>query len=1226
MNAEQLKEIFEKEFNLDTWIQVLRENLNVNIIHNLPISIPLKQNLFEAKAFELGQLNTKDDQLIGVYKIDVPKVKQLHRNKVGLRDLLKDVYKNDVDAALVVFVQDKKWRFSYISEVTIRNKETGKRESIKTDPKRYTYLLGEGEKAKTAADRFSGIQRTEDLFGEGVTLKALDKAFSVERMSKDFFNDYRKHYGKFLIELIGEDENRRTIKDPSNQFIHAFKGNDKETKARDFIKRLLGRLVFLYFLEKKGWLGVPIEKEWGSGNENFLSDLFNDCKFKDNFYNFVLIDLFFKNLNKERDGDFFDVDPSVFFKTEYNKLKIPFLNGGLFEDEDIETNNLVFQSYLFADLFNFFDQYNFTVYEDSPNEHIVAVDPEMLGHIFENLLEDNKDKGAFYTPKEIVHYMCQESLIEYLCTELRDTENLRYKIESFIKKQEVSELANIEDRILIALKNVKICDPAIGSGAFPMGILLEIHHAVENLFHAVPNNVERIWEIDDWEPAKVKLSIIQNSIYGVDLEPGAVDIARLRFWLSLVVDEDKPQPLPNLDYKIMQGDSLLERFEDIDLSVKIEENKKLFRDPEKFSIEDVRVLKLKQKSYFGAKNPTMKGKLQLEINSIITKFLNEKINSKKKKNDDEQAELIDKLSLENSRNPNNEASKRAKVISIDKLTKQLKTVLNTSESLENIKNEVLKIQKTKVYPYFLWHLWFADVFEDGGFDIVIGNPPYIQFQKIKEEANRVEKVGYKTFTKTGDIYSVFYEQGNNLLKNEGLLCYITSNTWMRTKSGELLRRYFIENTNPIKLLNFEDTKIFQTATVETNIILTKKEENRHFLQAVAVKMDFNTDLTIGDYLKQNLIILNDLNSEGWVILNKDDYEIKQIIAEKGKKLSEWNVEFYRGFLTGFNDAFFINKVEKDALIAEDPKSAEIIKPLLRGREIRKFGFDFHDQFVIFSHNGIKGNLKKGQKGIPRINVPEDFPAIYNRLKLFKDKSSPLAKKNNDGTWQTLIDRSDQGIHWTNLRDCAYFNLFDKPKLIWLSITDKPAFSYNENHYVTAPAYFLSGEKLKFLLPFLNSKVMEWYLDKVSSSTGQGTNQWSKIFVEQLPIPEVEDSLTIEKFETFANYLTFLNDFTKPTVNPYTENDKIASVFEEVLNMMVYEVYFKNHMEDEEIDVLKFINKEIFKPISEHEEENSDSIATAYKWLQQNDNAIRNRILLSNIRSPHIIKRINSTTH
>ncbi len=553
----------------------------------------------------------------------------------------------------------------------MRDVTTGKRTAKTTDPKRYTYLFGEGEKAKTASVQFSKLKKLTGRDGEGLTLDSLQEAFNVDKMSKEFFNAYRKQYGVFTAYLTGEDENSKEVCKPAASFTSVFSKEKKS--ARDFIKKLLGRIVFMYFLEKKGWLGVQQDKNWGDGDDNFLSNLFRDTKHKENFHPNVLVPLFYETLNTERKDELFKIDKDEFTNGYYHKLKVPFLNGGLFENDLPEADNLVFPEKLFASLFTFFDQYNFTVYEDSPDEHTVAVDPEMLGHIFENLLEDNKDKGAFYTPKEIVHYMCQESLIEYLYTKLNPEETAAYQelgkaqinvfgnegkkgqlslmqkyeapkekvkregIEKLIMHQEASDIIEYDEAILKALGDVKICDPAIGSGAFPMGILMEIYHAVETLFFITPDVTEKIWKMKGWNPAKVKADIIQSSIYGVDIEKGAVDIARLRFWLSLVVDETKPQPLPNLNYKIVVGDSLLSKFENEVIDIKWDyttshgttETKKIIME----QVTKLQTLHLWQQAYFIQKGNKQKSQLDirnLKIDILINQLTLSKISFQEK--------------------------------------------------------------------------------------------------------------------------------------------------------------------------------------------------------------------------------------------------------------------------------------------------------------------------------------------------------------------------------------------------------------------------------------------------------------------------------------------------------------------------------------------------------------------------------------------------------------------
>lgn len=1199
MDKKQLQNsILEKKYDQKKWSEVLRLYFGVKQLFEYPREVSIPSTDLSTGAFELGSFYTADERLVGIYEVKLTPKAWIEKNRVSLRNLLRSVYKYDVDAALIVFTQDDKWRFSYVSEIKT---EEGKKI---TEPKRYTYLFGNGEICRTAAERF------DKLKGKHIYLNDLYDAFSVDKLNKDFFKAYKEYFERFSEHLAGQGKYRKIFLSSSSTLEKGWK--DRNAKPiRDFTKKLLGRLVFLQFLQKKGWMGVPIKsKKWIGGDIRFLQGLFVHSKNRAAFHSHELRTLFFKTLNTKRKDD---IAPTLLGRD----IKIPYLNGGLFESDISFHQDIDFPETLFAELLDFFEQYNFTIDENDPYDSEVGIDPEMLGHIFENLLEENREKGVFYTPKEIVHYMCQESLIEYLCTQFPDYS--RSDFSALVRHNRVSEtFEHFKTAQLISdkLKAVKICDPAIGSGAFPMGLLKEIFEC-RRLLYGYSKNSEK------FDPAQVKKDIIQQNIYGVDLENGAVDIARLRFWLALVVDEAEPQPLPNLDYKIMQGNSLLERFENVDLSNVASNNLKQF-EPQTDLFGNIRENQLaitftkteitseiqkRMKLFFNLENPELKEKYRHEINELVHRHI--EYNFEFRKN--QIRKWID--DIESSPTKTDKQKKK-----LAEYTQQLKELKKSSDKLKTLETSSDK-------PFFLWKLFFSDVFEEDGFDIVIGNPPYIQLQKMSEDIDILAQAAYDTFSRNSDIYCLFYEQGVKLLKPHGTLCYITSNTWMRTKFGELLRDYFAQHTNPKELLNFEDTKIFQTATVETNIILVKKEPFDKELKAAVVKADYSLGASISDYFRNNSILLDEMPKDGLIILAKQDYEIKKQIELKGKPLKDWDVEFYRGMLTGFNDAFYIDGKKRAELIKEDPKSEKIIKRLIRGREIRRWAYDFNDNYAIYPHNGLKENKKKGIPPLPRIDVPRDFPAIYKHLLQYKDKSSPLAKKNNDGTYQTLIDRTDQGDHWTNIRDCAYLLSLEEEKLVWLAITDRPAFAYDDKKtYVSNPSYFMSGKNLKYLLAFLNSKVIEWYMDKISSSTGQGTNQWNKMYIEQLPIPDIKEKNQQVMFETIVNYLLYLNDNEKPAINPYISNASAVSIFEDVLNMMVYECYFEEHMKQEEIDVLRFVNEANIPPLTKDDKENADRVGKVYKWLQEQENPIRNRIILSNIRSKDIIRRINSTTH
>ncbi|MEI6881469.1 MAG: TaqI-like C-terminal specificity domain-containing protein [Bacteroidota bacterium] len=1190
-------DILEARYQPEQWLEVLKLYFGAKKFHQTPQPIILPSNDLAEMAAEIGSFYTADERLIGIYEVKLTAKAWISKNRVGLRNLLRQVYKYDVDGALIVFVQDSKWRFSYVSEIRT---EEGKKE---TEPKRYTYLFGKGESCRTAADRF------DKLKGKPIYINDLYDAFSVEKLNKDFFKTYKEFYEKFWKYLAADKKYYKILAD-SRQTDE----EKKQKPLRDFSKKLLGRIVFLQFLQKKGWMGVSANsKEWKDGDTKFLQTLFATSKQKDKFHSTALKTLFFETLNTKRKNDLAPASIG-------DSIKLPYLNGGLFDKDIAFENDFDFPVDYFETLLDFFEQNNFTIDENDPYDSEVGIDPEMLGHIFENLLEENREKGAFYTPKEIVHYMCQESLIEYLQTQLPNYEKADFDL--LIRSNQVAQSLTAHKKAIEVnekLKAVKVCDPAIGSGAFPMGLLKEIFECRRLLYPYLKTN-------EKFDPAQVKKDIIQENIYGVDLENGAVEIARLRFWLALVVDETGPQPLPNLDYKIMQGNSLLERFGNMDLQnlinadddVMVEEKKQL-------TLGDDFEAPIRQLTVFTKANKE-------ELFTLIKKYFDPDEWEK------QTGEVIDKAAVKRQINDFVEGKIHAFILKCQRdLNKDIKAVekkwkdagvtdhskLNQKskeykqytdwkkqlDELDAIEEKLVAIQKSDDKPYFLWHLWFKDVFDKGGFDIMIGNPPYIQLQKMTDEATVLQEAGYDTFTRTGDIYCLFYEQGNKLLKAKGNLCYITSNTWMRTKFGEVLRRYFATQTNPIELLNFEDTKIFQTATVETNIILFKKESFEGKLQSVAIKTDYSIGTSINDYLNNNAIVLSELSDDGWIIADKKSFEIKKRIEFGSLQLKDLGLDISRGIVTGLNEAFVISSDQKNSLQSEDLKSIEVIKPFLGGRNIHKYKVQWDNEWLLYMHSNIKRN---------------EYSAVIKHLIPFKEKLESRRGGMNTKTnevpyqwWQIQVDYYSSG---------TYKN-FEKPKLMWAELSDKQKFVYDESgFYPNKTIFIITGDNLKYLLIILNSKLIAWYFDQISTTSGMGTTIWSKYKVEQLPIPKKPTTLIQSRFELLADYLQFLNDEKKPSVNPYTDNASIAFVFEDVVNMMVYELYFEEHMKQEEIDVLQFVNEKSFPMLGKDDAANAEIIGKSYKTLQEQENPIRNRVILSNIRSKDIIRRINSTTH
>ena len=700
-----------------------------------------------------------------VFDITVSDHVKMARNRVALQLLTRRIMEHRSAAFMLFHYEEahaasREWRFSFC----YKSSDSG----ATTDPKRFTFLFGPGHSCRTAAENF---QKLFDKKGEEVTIADLQAAFSVEALSKEFFDKYREHYARFVLHATGKryvkQDNKweeRTEHTPDEAIMQAFDGDEK--RVRDYVKKLLGRIVFLHFLQKKGWMGVPDGGRWGEGKFRFMYNLFDRASEtqRADFVHEVLEYLFFHALNTDRKADNDRYDTHVFRE----KMRVPYLNGGLFEEDDADKcfkacTDARFPAELFEKLFAFFEQYNFTIDENDPDDAQVGVDPEMLGRIFESLLEDNKEKGAFYTPKEIVQYMCRRSLTAYLQADIPD-ERMRKAIDEFVRTKDYDCLRlrlphSRRKQVAERLRTVKICDPAIGSGAFPMGLLRELYLCRIALEDEVKEGRSK-------SHAEIKKEILQQNIYGVDLDRGAVDIARLRFWLSLVVDEEEPQPLPNLDYKIMQGNSLLERYKNVDLSTLVSQKtdgRLIFIDDE----NDASHLSLYHLlvAYYGEDNHDKKQSLRARIQQKIEEHVKA------------QGYEVDLSDVDLFANSN----------------------------------------------FFLWHTWFSEVFADGGFDIVIGNPPYISTKSVGKDDKKMYELEYGF---SDDTYNLFTHRGLRLLAPNGCLCLITPKTFwtIQTKRNmrDLILSYQLDYV-------FDTANPFESAMVDTCVfqVIKRKMEPGH---------------------------------------------------------------------------------------------------------------------------------------------------------------------------------------------------------------------------------------------------------------------------------------------------------------------------------------------------------------------------------------------------------------
>jgi len=860
---------------------------------------------------------------------------------------------------------------------------------------------------------------------------------------------------------------------------------------------------------------------------------------------------------------------------------VPYLNSSLFEPTELEHDTL-FISNLSDDktipihaqtvlksqngakrsgdlstleyLFAFLDAYDFSGEgsEDIQEDNKPLINASVLGLIFEKI-NGYKD-GSFFTPGFITMYMCRETIRRAVVQKFNENKGWQCEtIDQLYDKIEDRKEANA------LINDIKICDPAVGSGHFLVSALNEIiaiksdlkvlldregkrlkEYEVEvvndeliikdidgELYQYYPHNKEsqRVQEALFHE----KQTIIENCLFGVDINANSVKICRLRLWIELLKNayyknKTELETLPNIDINIKCGNSLVSRFP-IDADMK-----DVLKKAKQWNIQSY---KLAVNGYRNAKTKEVKREFESLIDQIKTDFKSE----------------VDKPFMKKISEARGKAEKLAMEITnltafgqkIDaSLKKNLEVATATLTKLETEREEILQ---NKIYENaFEWRFEFPEVLNDEGdfvgFDVVIGNPPYISLSKDKDQSDYFSKMNYQTYSKGADIYCLFYELGGNILKPLGYLTYITSNSWLRAIYGELLKKYFIHNLQPIALMNIEDVQIFEEATVESNIITLKRFSDSKSFPVVNLSKDYILGESLTEYFYIHKFEFTPSSTSEWFIGNQSNGMLKSKIENGAKLLKEFNIDINRGLLTGLNEAFIINESKKNELIKIDSRNKDIIKPILRGRDLKRYYYTFENVYLINSHNGIKSI------GLKRIDSEVEYPTIYEHLKSYSPK---------------IEIRFDKGDHWSNLRNCAYLKDFEKEKIIWGEISDKPKFAYDDNKYFAeATTFLMTGEKLKFLLAILNSKVSEWYFNLIGTTTGMGTNRWKKYKIELLPIkvPSVEQENEIEnivdKIIALKKQSTLANTTT----------------LESQIDHLVYELY---GLTEEEINIVESRN-------------------------------------------------------
>ena len=723
MNTSIIRQIFQSKFNYPIYCN--------EIVHNVfgCNDISTRPELLDTTAdgdnsYYIGRQTDADGRELGFFYTRVAQGSDVRRKRVGLRKMIAPYLKYDVDAAIAVFVDENHWRLSYICDM---------KEGV-TNAKRFSYILGdEHGQYKTPLERLDTIYAKRGRF----VLNDLREAFSVDALSDEFFKEYHDHYDDIVAELARQGK--------TGAVYH------------DYVKKLMGRIVFLHFLQKKGWL---------CGDTNFMLNTFSQSNRRSDYLESVLEPLFFGILNTEPAKR-----EQVFSRNGWQQslvekwASIPYLNGGLFERDVVDNLRIVLPESIFSNLFSFLASYNFTVDENDPDDAEIGVDPEMLGKIFESLLEDNKAKGAFYTPKEIVRYMCKESLIAHLASKLPDVAD--GVVRAFVESHEMQpDLEPYRGVLESTLREVKICDPAIGSGAFPMGLLNELWRCRE----ALGTQMSRL---------ELKKEIIENNIYGVDIERGAIDIARLRFWLSIVVDSEKADPLPNFDYKFMQGNSLIESYGGFDLSRIAGKTVGRPSTSTQYVIgldSDLSRKNLQKllHEYFSVTDHQKKATMRHAINAEVKTLIRESVGG-------------------------------------------TPTFLAKLEQLDPSANQ----------DFFLWHTWFKDIFDKGGFDIVIGNPPYFQVKKGMVDKNKYPYSEGKDKGKQ-NVYKLFVEHSYNILSTNGICTLITQSSLMCDSSSQFTRELLLKKTTISQIIEFPKVaphpggQLFKGALVATCIVLYRK--------------------------------------------------------------------------------------------------------------------------------------------------------------------------------------------------------------------------------------------------------------------------------------------------------------------------------------------------------------------------------------------------------------------
>ena len=1103
MESKKLSSILECPYNTESFLELSKAifKKNLEIINEEYVIEETNKNAKYIKRYKHLLNYEYQFNNIAVLEIDLLKNSMIKKSRTFQRNFIANILKNNgLDAALVAFYNSdykNEWRLSFVKFEYIKDDEGNFIEDL-TIPKRSSFLVGQNEPSHTAKKQLLQL-----IDQDKISIDVLNEAFGIERVTKEFFERYKEKY----LEL-------NEILKNNNEFLEV--SLEKSFTSQEFAKKLLGQIVFLYFLQKKGWLGVQalpdsvtqeeymsilknLENEeyrilfsnlykkesliycfsrstalnhsnaelndlvsqfkgtkyfhnFGGGNKNFLRKIFNNTKLNENYFEDYLEPLLYEALNEQRG--------STNYYSRFNS-RIPFLNGGLFEPiENYDWKELKFNipNEYFSDksgngLFDMFDMFNFTVNESEPLEQEVAIDPEMLGKIFENLLEINsrKDSGSYYTPREIVYFMCEDSIVQYLTNKTKiESEKLKtfFQVGDFIENKfynnlidnEIFENAQLIDQYLSKLK---VVDPAVGSGAFVLGMLTQIVKIRNNLTYILLDSIPDFQQssfLIERSIYNLKLASMEYNIFAVDLDYSAADITKLRLWLSLIVDNeiDTVNPLPNLDCNIKVGNSLINEFK----GIKLFDRKKFRRSNKQSEVELKSISGKIQLNLFAEKS----------IDEMLT-TLNTLQKQLFKTHDKSSKDLI-----------------RSKIEELE--WSMLEYMVTTQTNEKSVEIEFEKLRKSRSKPFFLWERDFSEVFDyNNGFDIVIGNPPYGAKLSVEEKRTVSKWLKDTNNLNTAALFTDFSK--NQLLRKDGILTFIVPKSLLYSEKWFSLVKNLYKKT--VNLVDVE--KAFEKVKLEQVVFLYNAGQNQR-KQYIAQKFLNN------EFKSSNIIDVNLVEKFNAWICDVNEIDLNIIKSLKSNLIPLSNISSTK------RGVGIQKELNEDGSI-----------PVIGGRNIDRF-----------AQIGIRGFVSK---------------------EIFKSYSSKLEFMRNVKIMsQDLVAHVQNPTPHIKIKSCI-----DRTGKVLNLDTVQNTVIHDENY------------SEEYVVSLLNSNFINWYTYKFIYCSAIRTMHFDNNYIGKIKIPKIP----IEEQQNFISLVNRIESLQNPLTGEIEDKEKYSDLMLEV-NKLVYNLY------------------------------------------------------------------------